>query len=165
MKNKIFYPLMVHILLCIVCFIVFMLTWMGPEAGLIFQYFPDINGQFIFILSAVFQVIVILIYFHVGKNICSFSPRSLFAIISVSIANILNIIIVYCFYHNIAAALEFFLGFGGGTPFFFIYLMGHFFVVIKIIIVIAPSLIMFAGNVYGYLKSRTKHNNNDGVAL
>lgn len=107
MKNKFFYTLTMHILLDAICYLIFKLTWMGPEAGIIFQYFP-IDVRIIFILSAVIQVMVILAYWHVGKNICTLSLYSLFIIGSICIINVISVIVIYCFFREIQVALKIF---------------------------------------------------------
>lgn len=154
MYKKLFYPLIIHILLCVICCLIFILTWMGPEGGLLFYYFPNMDRKIIFILTAVVQVIVVLIYFYVGKKMCSFSPRSLLAIASICILNIISVMIIYCFYRDIGAAMKLFAVFGG-APFFFLNVMNDLNIVTNIIAIIAPSVIMFAGSVYGYLKSNS----------
>lgn len=151
MNKKLFRPLFINTLLCGICYAIFRLTLMGPEAGILFQRFPILDRPIVIFAVVIVQVFVILLYFHIGKKICSFSMLSLFSIAGVSIMNIVYILIIYCFNNDIKSAIKEFTVFLN-APFFLMSVLSEFNVISNIILVFMPSIIIFIGNVYGYVK-------------
>lgn len=147
MSKKNFYPLIVHILLCVIYYLLFRLIWMGPEGGTILAYFSAINAKIAFIVSIVVQVVAILIYFYIGKKACSFLRHPLLAIGSICILNAISVMIIYFFNKDIGAAMKTFAIFGG-APFFVLNLLSNLNIFVNIITVIAPSVIMLAGYLF-----------------
>lgn len=150
MSKKKFYPLIVHILLCVIYYLIFRLIWMGPEGGSVLVYFSDTNVKIVFIafiLSIVVQAVALLIYFYIGKNTCSRLRHPFFTIGSICILNVINVVIIYFFNKDIGAAMKTFAIFGG-APFFILNLLSNLNIFANIITVIAPSVIMLAGYLF-----------------
>lgn len=150
MNKKILLPLKKHIFLCIVCYLIFRLTWGGPEGGVLFQYFPKIEGEIVYIITCIIQIVIIYIYFNIGKSISSLSKVSLLSIFSVCIFNIICILIICLFGYNLQSSIKIFTVFGG-APFFLLSLVGEMNIITNIINIFLPSAIIFIGNIYGYL--------------
>ena len=149
MSKNIFFPLAAHICICLGCYALFRLTWIGPEGGILLQYLPDQMVIAMFIIAFIVQILAILAYFNIGKRIDSFSKLAVLSIFSVLIANIVNIAVIYMLGYNMTSSLRLFM-LSGGVPFYFIYLISEMNFIMQVIAVFLPVAAIFAGNIYAY---------------
>lgn len=149
MSKKMFFPLVAHICICFGCYVLFRLTWIGPEGGILLQYLPDEMIVVIFIIAFILQILVFLAYFSIGKRINSFSKFAILSIFNVLIANIVNIVVINILGYNILSSLRLFMLFGG-VSFYFVYLMSDMNFFVNTTMVFLPVVIIFVGNIYAY---------------
>lgn len=142
--------LIIHMVMCLVCLIIFKLTLMGPEGGILAQNLSPSGNMIVFAVIAVFQVLVIAIYFYIGIKVCSFTISSIMGIMSISIINIIFIFILILLENNIESAVKLF-SVWGNTPFFFLSVLTGYNIVSNAIFIFLPTIIMFIGNICGHV--------------
>ena len=156
MNKKVLYPLLIHLCLCIISYIIFRLIWMGPEGGLLAQYLPQNIMPMIFVLTCIMEIIIGIIYFFVGKKISSFSRYAILSICMIIIFEILCISIIWLIGDNIFDSFSSF-AFMFGTPFMLLSAIiditaNNMHEALNIAIDFIPIILILIGNVYGYLR-------------
>ena len=145
--KKIFVPALVHLCLCLINYLIFTLTWMGPEGGILLNYAP-IGTIPVFVLSCLIQIVVIVIYFFVGVKMAYYPKEATIGICSTIVINIAIIVIFYINDHEISAAVENFAIYGG-SPFFLLNLLSDMNIAVGTAEIFMPSVIMAIGSRYG----------------
>lgn len=162
MDKKVFYPLAVHICMCLVCYFIFRLTWMSPEGGFLLQYLPENIYWLIFSITCALQIFVSWIYFYIGRRISSFSITAITSISNIAIINMVCVVILCLLGNNIMDSLRLFVLFGGAS-FFLLCVVSEMNIIVNVLIVFLPTIIIFLGNTYGYFKYQKSHQNNNDI--
>ena len=63
MIRKILFPILTHVYSCIAFFVIFLLTWLGPEGGILLPLLP---APILFGATIILQMLAICIYIFIG---------------------------------------------------------------------------------------------------
>ena len=141
MIKRILFPTMIHICSCIAFFMIFLLTWFGPEGGILLTLLP---APLIYSATIILQMLAICIYFLIGVKSASEVKDTVCAACSILIINIICLSGFFIAFHNIYDAIEFTAVFAG-SPFFLILVLLNASTAGCILLLLLPSILILLG--------------------
>lgn len=159
MIRKILFPILTHVCSCIAFFVIFLLTWLGPEGGILLPLLP---APILFGATIILQMLAICIYIFIGIKSSSALKDTVCAACSILIINILCLSGFFIALHNIYGAIELTAVFAG-SPFFFIFVLLNADTIVCILLPLLPSVLILLGAQSGrYIRRRRKTNSKKG---
>jgi len=157
MRTKILYPIIAHVLICIISFIAYNAFLMGPEGGIlsvaISQWVNETIARVVMFCVVVIGLgITIISYFKMGR-LLSFEDKhnAIFGVLSVLFINVLVFVFFAIFTKdNSLTTVEYYSKMTFNAPFFpILFTLGWCGIISVIATSFLPSIIMFLGYLYG----------------
>ena len=151
MKVKKYYPILVHMIVCVCWYVLNLLFFIGPEPGILTQYvYNCIEQQLATVMMTIVVVaglsVTFCAYFSVGKQIRNIDLTDKIKIVlSVIFFNLLIFLILVICTQNINAAI-YYSQFTFNAPFFVLLTQSNLSKILSLIIFsITPSIIICFG--------------------